>query len=71
MLRREGWRHGQNKTRRIYRESGLQLRNKAPKRRVKSKLRGDRRPATRVNETWAMEFVHDRPSYAGKWVMTE
>jgi hypothetical protein len=27
-LRREGWCHGQNKTRRIYRELGLQLRNK-------------------------------------------
>jgi putative transposase len=60
MLRREGWRHGQNKTRRIYRELGLQLRNKTPKRRVKAKLRDDRKPATRSNETWAMDFVHDQ-----------
>lgn len=60
LLRREGWRHGQNKTRRIYRELGLQLRNKAPKRRVKAKLRDDHRPATRANETWAMDFVHDQ-----------
>lgn len=60
LLRREGWRHGQNKTRRIYRELGLQLRNKAPKRRVKAKLRDDRRPATRANEIWAMDFVHDQ-----------
>jgi putative transposase len=45
-LRREGWCHGQNETRRIYRELGLQLRNKTPKRRVKAKLREDRRPAT-------------------------
>lgn len=59
LLRREGWRHGQNKTRRIYRELGLQLRNRTPKRRVKAKLRDDRRPATRSNETWAMDFVHD------------
>jgi putative transposase len=59
-LRREGWCHGQNKTRRIYRELGLQLRNKTPKRRVKAKLREDRRPATRSNETWAMDFVHDQ-----------
>jgi putative transposase len=43
LLRREGWHHGQNKTRRIYRELGLQLRNKTPKRRVKAKLRDDRR----------------------------
>ncbi|MCP1838428.1 hypothetical protein J2R78_001395 [Bradyrhizobium sp. USDA 4538] len=60
LLGREGWRHGQNKTRRIYRELGLQLRNKTPKRRVKAKLRDDRRPATRSNETWAMDFVHDQ-----------
>src|SRR3954466_4692998 len=60
LLRRDGWRLGQNKTRRIYRELGLQLRNKTPKRRVKAKLRDDRRPATRSNETWAMDFVHDQ-----------
>ena len=60
LLRREGWSLGQNKTRRIYRELGLQLRNKTPKRRVKAKLRDDRRPATRSNETWAMDFVHDQ-----------
>ena len=50
-LRREGWHHGQNKTRRVYRELGLQLRNKTPKRRVRAKLRDDRRPVTRSNET--------------------
>jgi len=59
-LRREGWPINEKKTRRIYRELGLQLRNKTPKRRVKAKLRDDRRPATRLNETWAMDFVHDQ-----------
>lgn len=39
---------------------GLQLRNKSPKRRVKAKLRDDRKPATQPNETWAMDFVHDQ-----------
>lgn len=60
LLRREGWRINQKKTRRVYRELGLQLRNKTPKRRVKAKLREDRRDATRPNETWAMDFVHDQ-----------
>ncbi len=45
---------------RLYRDLGLQLRNKVPKRRVKAKLRDDRRPAERANETWAMDFVHDQ-----------
>ena len=60
LLRREGCRHGQNKTRRIYRELGLQLRNKTPKRWVKAKLRDDCKPATRSNAIWAMDFVHDQ-----------
>ena len=45
---------------RIYNELGLQLRHKAPKRRVKAKLRDDRQVATRPNETWVMDFVHDQ-----------
>jgi putative transposase len=60
LLCREGWRINQKKTRRIYRQLGLQLRNKTPKRRVKAKLRDDRKDATQPNETWAMDFVHDQ-----------
>ena len=60
VLRREGWRINQKKTHRIYRELGLQLRNKTPKRRVKAKLREDRKAATGPNQTWAMDFVHDQ-----------
>ena len=45
---------------RLYRELGLQLRHKTPKRRVKAKLREGRQLATRANETWAMDFVHDQ-----------
>jgi putative transposase len=45
---------------RLYREMGLQLRNKTPKRRVKAMLREDRSTAVRHNETWAMDFVHDQ-----------
>ena len=60
LLRREGWSVNGKRVYRLYREMGLQLRNKTPKRRVKAKLRDDRRPATRSNETWAMDFVHDQ-----------
>jgi len=60
LLRREGWSLGQNKTRRIYRELGLQLPNKTPMRRVKAKLREGRCNATQPNETWAMDCVHDQ-----------
>ena len=60
LLRREGWMVNPKRVYRLYRESGLQLRNKTPKRRVKAKLREGRQVATRSNETWAMDFVHDQ-----------
>jgi transposase InsO family protein len=60
LLCREGWDVNIKKAYRIYRELGLQLRNKTPKRRAKAKLRDDRKPAMAPNETWAMDFVHDQ-----------
>jgi hypothetical protein len=44
----------------LYNGLGLQLRNKTPKRRVKAKLREDRRRAIRPNEVRAMDFLHDQ-----------
>ena len=66
MLRREGWMINQKRTRPIWRELGLQLRNKTPERRVKAKLREDRSIALAVNGTWAMDFIHDQLATARK-----
>lgn len=60
LLRREGWEINAKKTYRIYKELGMQLRNKTPKRRVKAKLREDRAEAVGPNDVWAMDFVHDQ-----------
>ncbi|MBJ2152631.1 IS3 family transposase, partial [Paracoccus sp. IB05] len=60
LLRWEGWQVNIRKTRRIYNELGLQLRNRHPKRRVKARLREDRKEAAGPNEVWAMDFVHDQ-----------
>ena len=60
LLRREGWHVNAKRIYRLYKEMGLQLRNKTPKRRVKAKLREDRIQATHSNEIWAMDFVHDQ-----------
>ena len=54
------------KTRRIYNELVLQLRNKNPKRRVKAKLRDDRQEAVGPNDVWAMDFVHDQLALGNK-----
>lgn len=60
LLRRERWEINMKRTRRLYNELGLQLRNKTPKRRVKAKLRQDRQEITHSNQVWAMDFVHDQ-----------
>lgn len=59
LLRREGWHVNAKRVWRLYREIGLQLRNKSPKRRVQAKLREGRTNATGPNDVWAMDFVHD------------
>jgi putative transposase len=60
LLKREGWEINAKKTYRIYKELGMQLRNKTPKRRAKAKLREDRADAVRPNDVWAMDFVEDQ-----------
>lgn len=51
---------------RLYHEMGLQLRNKTPKRKVKAKLRSDRKVAAHPNDVWAMDFVHDQTYDGGR-----
>ncbi len=53
LLRREGWAVNTERIYRLYKGLGLRLRSKAPRRRVKAKLREDRQVATQPNETWA------------------
>ncbi|MBB3137699.1 hypothetical protein FHS26_005464 [Rhizobium pisi] len=60
LLEREGWGTNIKRTYRLYRDLGLQLRNKTPKRRVKAKLREDRQMAVGANDVWTMDFVHDQ-----------
>lgn len=60
LLRREGWKINHKRTHRLYREMGLQLRNKTPRRKVKGKLRDDRAPALAPNECWSMDFLSDQ-----------
>lgn len=71
LLRREGWLVNSKRVCRLYREMGLQLRNKSPKRRVKAQLREDRSPASGPNQVWAMDFVHDQLFDGRKiWILT-
>lgn len=60
LLRREGWVVNRKRIYRLYREMGLQLRHKTPRRRVKAKLREDRQPAQDMNDCWSMDFMADQ-----------
>ncbi len=58
LLRREGWLVNRKRVYRIYREEGLSMRLKAPRRR-KSVVIRERAKADAVNETWSMDFMAD------------
>jgi putative transposase len=59
LLWREGWRVNHKRVYRLYREEGLGIRKKAPRRR-KACLKRDLRPmAAAKNECWSMDFMSD------------
>ncbi len=60
LLRREGWTINHKRTRRLYREEGLQLRRKTPKRKASAKRREDRVAAAAANDCWSMDFLSDQ-----------
>jgi putative transposase len=59
LLRREGWSVNHKRVRRIYREENLSIRTKSPKRRRSAAVRQARVTPTALNESWAMDFMHD------------
>ena len=58
MLRRQGWKDNIKRVRRIYREEGLSLRLKRRRKRTAT-ARVPMPPASRPNQGWSMDFVHD------------
>jgi putative transposase len=59
LMRRQGFQIGKNKTYRIYKEEGLQVRTKRRKK-TAARKRGNLPRPKRVNKIWSMDFVHDR-----------
>jgi putative transposase len=59
LIRREGLPVNAKRVYRIYKEEGLQMRRKVPKRRVSSQLRQVRVPPAKQNQCWSMDFVSD------------
>ncbi|WP_195155543.1 IS3 family transposase, partial [Candidatus Protochlamydia phocaeensis] len=59
LLQREGWKINHKRVYRLYKNEGLQMRNKIPKRRVSLKTRLLPNLASCKNECWSMDFVAD------------
>ena len=59
MLRREGWRDNHKRVYRIYRDAGLSLRHKRPRRNKSARLRQPKQLVSAINEIWSMDFVSD------------
>jgi putative transposase len=59
LLRREGWKVNMKRVYRLYREEGLSLRTKKPKRRRAAQPRQERPAGTLPNERWSMDFMSD------------
>ena len=59
LLCREGWQINHKRVYRLYREEGLHLRSKRPRRHVSAAHRESRVVASCPNESWSMDFVSD------------
>lgn len=59
LLRREGWNVNHKRIYRLYKEEGLNLRTKRPRRHRSAATRLDRPTLTGPNQLWSMDFVSD------------
>jgi putative transposase len=59
MLQREGWKINHKRVYRIYKQEGLMMRPKRPRRHVTACRRMERPVANHPNECWSMDFVSD------------
>lgn len=60
LLNREGWAVGKKLVYRLYREEGLTLRHRPPRRRKAMVARAHRPRVTQPNEVWTLDFVADQ-----------
>jgi putative transposase len=60
LLRREGWKDNRKRIHRIYREEGLNLRSKRPRRNKAAAHRLERRGLDRLYQCCSMDFVADQ-----------
>lgn len=59
LLRREGWTANHKRVYRLYKQEGLVIRPKTPRRKRSCRYRGERPEISAPNQTWAMDFMSD------------
>ena len=59
LLQREGWKVNHKRVYRLYKQEGLMMRPKKPRRHVSSCRRMERPVATDANQGWSMDFMSD------------
>ena len=59
LMRREGWKVNHKRVYRLYKEEGLNLRTKRPRRNRSAATRLDRPVLSGPNQLWSMDFVSD------------
>jgi putative transposase len=59
LLQREGWKVNHKRIYRLYKQEGLIMRPKRPRRHVSACRRIERPTAERPNESWSMDFMSD------------
>lgn len=60
LLKREGWHINHKRVHRLYREEGLGIRAKTPRRKRTARYRKARTEIEAADDVWAMDFVSDR-----------
>ena len=59
LLQREGWKVNHKRVYRMYRQEGLMMRPRKPRRNVSARNRMEKTVAARPNESWSMDFMSD------------
>jgi len=59
LLQREGWKVNHKRVYRLYKQEGLMMRPKRPRRHVSACRRLERATANHPNESWSMDFMSD------------
>lgn len=59
LLRREGWPVNAKRIYRLYKEEGLSIRSKTPRRRRSCRYRSGHSQVAMINDAWAMDFMSD------------